>query len=69
MRIIEFVRNTLTAVVLFICLIVITAVFLFLEVYRRMKLIPDRPWRINGCFSRGILHIIGNKTPEKENEA
>lgn len=61
MEIIDFIRNIITAVILFTCLIVISLVFLTLEVYRNLKLIPSRAWRINAWLSRYILYVIGDR--------
>ena len=65
MRIINFIQNVITVVILFICLIVISLAFLTLEVYRNLKLIPNCTWRINAWLSRCILYVIGDR---KKNE-
>lgn len=58
MKMLDFIRNVITVVILFICLIVVTAVLLLLEVYRRSRLIPRCLWRINAVLARAIIRIL-----------
>ena len=58
MKIFDFIRNIITAVILFICLIVVTAVLLLLEVYRRSRLIPRCLWRINVVLAHALVRIL-----------
>lgn len=58
MKMLDFIRNVITTVILFICLIVVTAVLLSLEVYRRSRLIPRSLWRINVVLACALVRIL-----------
>ena len=58
MKMLDFIRNVITAVILFICLIVVTAILLLLVVYRRLRLIPRCLWRINAVLAHALVRIL-----------